>query len=214
MMALTREDREKHFSELSAATPEGVARRARLQIAIEGTSQEFHALGTEMNQCYDSSAVYLADEGPRPPVPAYPILQHEISTYPGSRLPHAWLNTRVPGRKFSTIDLAGHGSFCILTGIGGKEWKNAAKKVAAELGVEIRAYAIGWRQDFEDVYFDWARRRGVEEAGCVLVRPDRFVVWRSHAMLVGQGERGCEEKLGLVMRSLLGRKGGADVNMS
>ncbi|KAL3426597.1 2,4-dichlorophenol 6-monooxygenase [Phlyctema vagabunda] len=177
------EIRKREFKQLSEATEEGIARRAKFQSAIECTAHEFHGVGVEMNQRYDSSAVYLADEGPRPPLPDDSVLEHEITTFPGSRLPHAWLNTRLPGKQISTIDLAGHGSFCLLTGIGGEAWMGAAKEVSKELGIEVRAYSIGWQQDYEDVYFDWARRREIKENGCLLIRPDRFVAWRSFSMI-------------------------------
>ena len=81
------------------------------------------------------------------------------------------------------IDLAGHGAFCLFTGIGGSAWKESANNVGKEIGIDINAYSIGWGQDYEDVYFDWARRREIAEDGCVLVRPDRFVVWRSQSMI-------------------------------
>lgn len=100
------EARRSDFQQLSAATLEGFARIARLQDTVRGTSQEFHAVGVEMNQRYESRAVYAADEKARPPLPNNSILEHEITTYPGSRLPHAWLNTKIPGKQFSTIDLA------------------------------------------------------------------------------------------------------------
>ena len=55
----------------------------------------------------------------------------------------------------------------------------AAYEACRYLGIEVNAYSIGWKQDYEDVYGDWARRREVEEDGCVLLRPDRTVCWRS-----------------------------------
>lgn len=70
----------------------------------------------------------------------------------------------------------------MLTGPGGEEWKRAARSAEEELGVPVNAYSIGWRQDYEDVYGDWARRREVEDDGCVLLRPDRVVCWRSEGM--------------------------------
>ena len=195
----TIEGRVAKLAELGHATPEGRARRQALQKGVELTSHEFHGLGIEMNQRYESQAVYASDEGPRPPLPDDPILYHEITTYPGSRLPHAWLNTKNPGKQFSTIDLAGHGVFCLITGIGGERWRDATRKVSRELGMEIASYSIGWRQDYEDVYFDWARRREVEEDGCVLLRPDRFVAWRSKEMVDD-----CVGKLLKVMKHVLG----------
>lgn len=192
--------RRKLFAELSQATPEGAQRRARFRAAIEQTSHEFHGLGIEMNQRYESSAVFLEDEQSRLPLSADSDLGYEITTYPGSRLPHAWLNARIPGKQFSTQDLAGHGAFCLFTGIGGEKWKEAVSKVGEALKIEIKAYSIGWQQDYEDVYFDWEKRREVSEDGCVLIRPDRFVAWRSMKMVDAP-----EEKLLSVLKAVLGR---------
>lgn len=200
MMDPSLEVRRKDYAQLSEATPEGKARRAKLQAAIKGTAHEFHGVGVEMNQRYESKAVYLEDESPRPSLPSDPVLEHEITTYPGSRLPHAWLNTKLPGKQISTIDLAGHGQFCLLTGIGGQKWRDAAKIVGMQLGIDINAYSIGWNQDYNDVYFDWAERREIDEEGCVLVRPDRFVAWRAKSMVSDP-----KAKLLLVMDTLLER---------
>ena len=38
---------------------------------------------------------------------------------------------------------------------------------------------IGPKADYSDLYDDWARLREVGEDGCVLVRPDAHVAWRS-----------------------------------
>ncbi|RMD43448.1 hypothetical protein DV735_g1598, partial [Chaetothyriales sp. CBS 134920] len=205
----TVEERMAVMEELKAATNEGRARRKRLNEAIESTSHEFHAIGVEMNQRYVSNAILVDDKAVRgsgsrlpPPLPDDPVLHYSPNTYPGHRLPHAWLNKRVPEKEHtSTIDLAGHGAFCLLTGIGGEGWKKAAVAVSQHLGVEVRAYSIGWAQDWEDVYRDWERLREVEEDGCVLVRPDRFVGWRS--IHIGPGD--AEQELGRVMAKILSR---------
>jgi FAD binding domain len=191
--------RKEILAEFENPGEKGRARREAFRRGIENTATEFHGLGVEMNQLYQSSAIYTLDENEEEePIPADPIKTYKISTYPGKRLPHAWLNTRIPGPKISTIDLAGHGVFCLLTGPGGDAWKAAAGSVSKSLGVQIRAHSIGWNQDFEDVYFDWARRSEVEEDGAVLVRPDRFVAWRCKGMI-----KGPEEKLERVMRTIL-----------
>ena len=187
------------LAEFEDESDKGRKRRQDFQAAIENTTTEFHGLGIEMNQRYASSAVYVADQGAPPPPPEDRIKMHQITTYPGCRLPHVWLNTRSPGKRLSTIDLAGHGRFCLLTGPGGKAWQDASRAVSGALGVEIASYSIGWKQDYEDVYFDWAKKREVEENGCVLVRPDRFVAWRSGGMVVHPAE-----ELGKVMKSILG----------
>ncbi|KAJ6124657.1 Monooxygenase FAD-binding [Penicillium samsonianum] len=199
-------ERKQILEALKSATPQGSNRRRALRAAIKHTSHEFNGLGIEMNQHYEGQGIYMADE-------AHPyeqfgravedkILYHEPSTYPGSRLPHAWLNKATPEEPISTIDLAGHGSFILLTGIGGGAWKEAAATVAEKLNIPIQACSIGFRQDWEDVYFEWENVRGVEESGAVLVRPDRFVAWRAPETL--QDCEACEGKLLMVMRSILG----------
>jgi len=191
--------RRKIFAEFSAPGEAGRAKRQEFQKAIENTETEFHGLGIEMNQVYTSAAVYTEDQGPPPPMPEDNIRTLQVTTYPGHRLPHVWVNTRVPGKKVSTIDLAGHGRFCLLTGPGGEKWKDAARSATENLGVEVVAYSIGWKQDYEDVYFDWERKRQVEEDGCVLVRPDRFVAWRSVSVVDD-----VVVKLERVLRNILG----------
>ncbi|CAG8060608.1 unnamed protein product [Penicillium salamii] len=204
----TPELRVEALNELTLPTVQGRARRSRLQTAIEETEHEYHALGTEMGQHYQSSAVYTVDEKESFHTPEVIAKDADLcltrSTYPGCRLPHVWLNAAVPVQRVSSIDLAGHGLFTILTGIGGQAWKTAADQVGTGLGINIKTYSIGFRQDYEDVYFDWARVRGVDETGCVLVRPDRFVAWRCDTV-IGDATQ-CAFKLREIMDSILGRQ--------
>lgn len=198
-------DRKEALQQLAAATPEGRKRRRALQQGIYHTRHEFHGLGVEMGQRYTGSGVYASDE-PHEYVRTGraaedEVLYYEQSTYPGCRLPHVWLNKAVPKKPVSTIDLAGHGEFTLFTGIGGDIWKNSADRVARRLGVKLQVHSIGFRQDWEDVYFEWERLRGVEESGAILVRPDRFVAWRVLEML--ESIEVCEAKLTEVMRSVL-----------
>ena len=201
----TPEERIKALHELTLPTPEGRAHRVALQSAIEMTEHEYHALGTEMGQFYQSSAVYTADELAPFYTPEVVAKDQDLSlirsTYPGCRLPHVWLNNATPMQRISTIDLAGKGVFAVLTGIGGEAWKAAASTVSKELGVQVKAYSIGFRSDYEDVYFDWARVRGVDETGCVLVRPDNFVAWRCNDVLGDEVKSAT--KLRVVMQSVL-----------
>lgn len=188
---------------LTGTTPAATERRKNFREGIEYSAHEFHALGIEMNQHYTSQAIYIDDEE----LPFEyagraaddPVLYHTPSTYPGSRLPHAWLNTAKPTNPVSTVDVAGHGRWALFTGIGGQRWKDAALAVSKDLGIQIIAVGIGFRQDWEDVYFTWEKVRGVDENGCVLVRPDRFVAWRSK---IGGEEMA---RLVKVMKRILGR---------
>lgn len=158
-------------------SPEGAKRREDLRKALELKDYEFNTHGVEMGQRYASSAV-VSDGTPEPAYTQDPELFYHPTTWPGARLPHVWLGK--DGYKVSTKDLGGQGRFALFTGISGGEWENAAKKVSAELGIDIAPYIIGPGHTYTDLYDDWARVREVNEAGCVLVRPDNFVGWRSH----------------------------------
>ncbi|KAJ9132452.1 FAD binding domain-containing protein [Pleurostoma richardsiae] len=204
------EERKQVLAELTAPGHNGKKRRKALQEAIQRTNHEFHGLGVEMGQQYGGPGIYTADE-PQPLVhdPEWdPVLQYSPSTYPGVRLPHVWLNKAVPTAPTSTVDLAGHGRFVLFTGIGGDAWKEAASRVSAQLGIPIEAHSVGFRQDWEDFYFDWERLRGVDESGAVLVRPDRFVAWRANEVL--SDANACTDKLGSVMHSVLGYGQGSE----
>jgi hypothetical protein len=196
----------KIFSELEANSEEGHARRKQFQQAITQTAHEFHGLGIEMNQHYSSAAVYDKDEVPEAMTNGAEVdkvLVYTPSTAPGHRLPHIWLSTAIPSGLVSTLDLAGRGAFSLFTGIGGEIWKRAAKTISKELGIVIHATSIGFGQEYEDVYFDWCGVRGVEESGCVLVRPDRFVVWRAQKAF--DDDDTAQKKLAEVMRVVLCR---------
>ncbi|KAB8343284.1 hypothetical protein FH972_022871 [Carpinus fangiana] len=197
------DERKRQLAEMSAPTKAGRERRQTFMSGINAAERAYGGIGIEMNLQYSSIAVYAKDEvDSRSESPLDPVLYYQISTYPGSRLPHAWLNSRKPvAAPKSTHDLAGNGVFCLFTGPGGDKWKDAAQNVITALGVRIEVYSIGWRQDWEDVYGEWAQRREVDESGCVLIRPDRIVCWRSMMTL--------EEESGIALiratKSVLGK---------
>ncbi|XEV04430.1 hypothetical protein FSHL1_009717 [Fusarium sambucinum] len=199
MSATSPEEGLKRLHELSQPTPEGGARRDKLMELLELKRVELESLGIAYNQWYTSEAVYLEDEPAlRPQLEGNPVTEVQISTYPGSRLPHAWIDTPNRQKRISTHDLAGKGAFCLLIGGGGGNWRVAAEKIHETTNIPINVYSIGHGQQFNDFYRDWYKRRGVGDAGCVLVRPDRFVAWRS----VDVAEN-CERKLGEVLDKIL-----------
>lgn len=202
MMAETPDERKRAHGLLTEASAEGEAQRRRLHEALEKKMGEGKSLGLCMNQWYESSAVYLDDEpGPRAVPEGFDrISEPHVSTYPGTRLPHAWLDTPVRRRAISTHDLAGKGAFCLLTGYGGEGWVEAARKISQRTGIPINTHRIGFGLEWQDVYREWYERRGVEDSGCVLVRPDRFVAWRSQKVV-----EDCEGKLAAVLDKILSR---------
>ncbi len=181
------------------ATPEGAEARTKLQRAIDRKNWEFNAHGVELGQRYRSSAV-VGDGSPEPVNPRDPELYYQPTTWPGARLPHCWVVRPGATERVSTLDLAGRGRFALLTGIGGEAWVEAAATVGAELGIEIATTVIGPGRDVEDLYFEWARLREIDESGCLLVRPDMVVGWRSATVA-----EDCTARLDGALRAILDR---------
>ncbi len=176
-------------------TAAAAIQRAELRAALELKNYEFNAHGVEMGQRYTSSAI-VPDGSPEPAYERDPELYYHPTTWPGARLPHCWLGR--DGHKVSTLDLAGKGRFALLTGVSGEAWADAALSVSEAFGIEIAGHVIGPGRTYTDLYEDWARLREVGEDGCVLVRPDGHVAWRS-ASLTDQPA----EELTAVLRRIL-----------
>ena len=130
-----------------------------------------------MNQRYKSSAA-VTDGQIEPDFTLDADLHYQPTTWPGARIPHAWLFDAA-GEKHSTLDLAGGGAFTLFTGLGGEAWAEAASKIAAEMGITLHCHIIGPRQEYIDHTGDWARAREVGDTGCVITRPDQHVCWRA-----------------------------------
>jgi 2,4-dichlorophenol 6-monooxygenase len=160
---------------------------AAMRQDIEEMYFEYHAHGMEMNRAYDSGAV-IADGSEL--VYARDSTQfYQRSTRPGSMVPHVWLARRSDSARFSTLDIAGKQRFVLLTGHGGEAWRDAAAKLAQAAGVALETVLIGPRLDYEDVYGAWEKIRDVDSEGCVLVRPDLHVAWRSPHLPAEPGKR-------------------------
>ena len=83
--------------------------------------------------------------------------------------------TRIP---LGTLVEGGH--FVVLAGEDGQPWVEAAEKLAAETGLPMRAGRVGvLDSDYVDVRCAWLKNRGISASGAVLVRPDRYVGFRS-----------------------------------
>ncbi|MBX3576720.1 MAG: FAD-dependent monooxygenase [Rhizobiaceae bacterium] len=162
-------------------TPAAEEQRRKIRETIAFKVYEFDAHGIEMNQRYKSKAVF-ADGQKEPTFEKDEVLHYQPTTWPGARLPHAWVFGE-NGAKASTLDLCGKGRFTVFTGIGGKGWVDAAKTLSKELGIEIDAHVIGPRQQWQDLTGDWANLREVRDGGIVLTRPDQHVAWRKDAMV-------------------------------
>jgi len=192
---------ERNMAARTQNTPAAKEQRAKLRAAIELKNYEFNAHGVELGQRYRSAAV-ATDGTPEPPYDRDPELYYHATTWPGARLPHCWLEHA--GRRVSTLDLAGKGRFALLTGIGGEPWVAAASDYAQRSGLEISSYVIGPGREVLDTYADWSRLSEVEDEGCVLVRPDAHVAWRSRTLPADPAGA-----LGAALDQILGRPTGA-----
>lgn len=153
---------------------DGVKRRMALTEAIELKNYEFNAHGVELNQRYRSTAMLGEDEE------AWQWdleLHHQPTTHPGAKLPHVWL-VDAHGRRVSTLDLVGCGEFSLVTGLSGTAWSPAVQHCREQLRLPLRLVRIG-TAEARDAYGDWRRICGIDEPGCLLVRPDGYIAWRS-----------------------------------
>ena len=154
---------------------DGDADRRAVLHALDQMDGQFNAHGVEMGQRYTSSAVVPDGRSSAPT--RDPVLHYEPATDPGCPLPHVWL-TRGE-HEVSTLDVCGYDRFTLLIGASGSAWTDAAIKVGREFGVDIQPVTVSLGHEVNDAYGNWARRRGVDDAGALLVRPDRIIAWRS-----------------------------------
>lgn len=156
--------------------PAGEAQRQALLDALDVMNAQFNAHGVELGQRYESDAV-VGDGTPFPPYSRDPVLHYHPTTHPGAPLPHVWLQRGTA--DVSTLDLCAYDRFTLITGVDGGAWREAALRATRDLGVPVQAVAVGLGQANNDVLGHWTRRREIDDDGCLLVRPDRIVAWRS-----------------------------------
>jgi 2,4-dichlorophenol 6-monooxygenase len=166
------EDGWKELRVLFESSVAGDERRAALTEAVALSHYQFNAHGIELGYRYESVAV--SDDGIDPPGYGLdPVLNYQPTSRPGARVPHARLER--DGEAISTLDLVDGVRFALITGCGGEAWADAA----AAAGVPVDVHVVGSVEGLLDPYGDWASVRAVQTSGCVLVRPDRHVAWRS-----------------------------------
>jgi 2-polyprenyl-6-methoxyphenol hydroxylase-like FAD-dependent oxidoreductase len=99
----------------------------------------------------------------------------ETRGLPGTRAPHLWLSRN--GTRLSSLDLYGEG-FVVLGGPESREWCEAAGAAARAVGVRVDAQRSGVA-GLQDPGGEIPAAHGIEPDGCVLVRPDGFIAWRT-----------------------------------
>ena len=157
--------------------PEGLEGR-RAALALFATqSMEFREHAVEYGYRYVSGAV--VDDGTPEPPALDDIRVYQPSTLPGVPLPHVELENR-DGERVAIKDVLRPGRFLLIAGEDGQPWVEAAQRIAQDAGVALDAIRIGHVDgDYRDPRCSWLRRRQFGRDGAILVRPDRFVAWRS-----------------------------------
>jgi hypothetical protein len=120
---------------------------------------ENEAWGTEHGYRYDSAVVTREESAP----PAFDPLVYTPSTYPGSRLPHLFLQD---GR--AVYDVLGKEMTLLVLG---DVLVEPLEEAAHEVGVPLRVVRI-----------DDAKAARLYERKLVLVRPDQHVAWRGDSL--------------------------------
>ncbi len=158
-------------------TPEDVAHRRHALAVMATQSMEFREQNVEFGQRYDSAAV--VPDGTPAPAALDDVRLYEPSTRPGSPLPHAELDDP-DGERVALARLVRPGELLLIAGEDGAPWCDAARTLAGAMNVPLRAVRIGHLDgDYRDPRCGWLRQRGIDRGGAVLVRPDRFIGWRS-----------------------------------
>jgi len=162
---------------------------------------EFREHNVEYGQRYASAAI--VDDGSPAPVELEDVRLYVPSTRPGAPLPHVEVED-LDGRRHALMDLVRPGEFLLIAGEEGGPWCDAARRLAETERAPLRAIRIGHVEgDVRDPRCAWLRRREIGRRGAVLVRPDRFVGWRS----IGASAN-AEGELAAALASILGRSVG------
>ncbi|MGV9870489.1 FAD-dependent monooxygenase [Rhodococcus koreensis] len=170
---------EQNWAELAPLWHDGplsTAKRQAVNRAVASQTIEFHHHNTEFGYRYDSTAV--VPDGSPAYVPLDEVRLYEPSTQPGAPLPHAYVERE--GERFPLGTLVHGGKFLVLAGVGGGAWVEAANKIAAENDLPLVAATVGILDaDLVDVRFSFLKNREISDDGALLVRPDRYVAFRS-----------------------------------
>jgi 2,4-dichlorophenol 6-monooxygenase len=165
------------LARLWSGRAEDAAYRAEALRVIASQSMEFDEHNVEYGYVYDSDAI--AGDGTPAPANVDDVRVYAPSTRPGHVLPHAELED-AGGARVMLLDLVAPGRFLLIAGERGAAWCEAAGKLAAEGRAPIDAIRIGHLEgDYRDPRCAWLRQREITPHGAILVRPDRFVAWRS-----------------------------------
>ncbi|MFI2343415.1 FAD-dependent monooxygenase [Nocardia gamkensis] len=143
--------------------------RAAVKRRIPGQMQEFVSIGLQFGYAY--SGDLIRTEPTPQPMEGDGAMEYRPTTWPGARLPHAWL----AGDRdvLSTHDLLHLRDYTLFTP-DPKSWHTAVPGTSPVTVVGLDAAVVPNREMLLDLF-------EVGEHGAVLVRPDGHVAWRTTA---------------------------------
>ena len=157
--------------------PGAAQKRHLINTAIAAQTMEFRHHRVDFGYNYAEGAIVDDDQTPRAE-PLESIRLYQPSTRPGHPLPHAFVE--YAGRRTSTAELVGAGRFLLIAGEDGHAWCEAAAKLAEDTAIALDAVRIGALSgDYIDIRCAWLKQREIGAQGALLVRPDRYIAWRS-----------------------------------
>jgi 2,4-dichlorophenol 6-monooxygenase len=157
--------------------PGAAQKRHLINTAIAAQTMEFRHHRVDFGYNYLEGAIVDDDQTPHAE-PLESIRLYQPSTRPGHPLPHAFVECA--GRRTSTAELVGAGRFLLIAGEDGHAWCEAAAKLAEHYAIALDAVRIGVLSgDYIDIRCAWLKQREISAQGAVLVRPDRYIAWRS-----------------------------------
>jgi 2-polyprenyl-6-methoxyphenol hydroxylase-like FAD-dependent oxidoreductase len=145
------------------ATPEGAQTRAELvRVARREQSKGNKMTGAELGYRYENSPLIVEEPGG----PEHDFMNFIPTTWPGTRLPHAWLDDRTPVQ-----DRIGNALTYTLLRLGNtKTDTSGLARAFARIGAPLQIL------DIPD-----ARPREIYGYDLLLLRPDMHVAWRGNA---------------------------------
>ncbi len=174
--AVGQPDEDNEISGLFADSPDGRMRRSRMREVFNTHRVEMFDHDVELGFVYEQGA-RVADGTPAPERDPWGS-DYRPTTRPGHRLPHAWLD--VNDKRISTHDLLDDkAGFLLIANAKGQAWCEAARQIATERGIGLRAVRIAPDGDALDNDRRWQDLSEVTDSGAVLVRPDAMIAWRS-----------------------------------
>jgi 2,4-dichlorophenol 6-monooxygenase len=147
------------------------ALRREIRARIAEQLEHFISTGLEFGYAYRGGLVL--NEAESQPLLGGGVVDYRPTTWPGARLPHAWLQR--DGAPFSVHDLLSQRSLTLLT-LDARAWTHALGDESA-MRVPVEVASVDATSSAERAAL--AALFEVGERGALLVRPDGHVAWRT-----------------------------------